>query len=132
MAQPTELYVNIHTATNTTGEDRTMTPWDNTSATEVPCGPSTDPPPDAGASEGGGTPIPVPTATSTAPPASTSTAGTSGTSGLGAPTGDDTPPPAKKGCSASGSTANGVSMALLAGLGVFAATGRLRRRSKKR
>ena len=129
----TELYVNIHTATNTTGEDRSMTPW-SPGTTEVPCGPSTDPV-DAGTDAGGttsGNPIPVPTTTSTTPPANTSSGstGTSGTSGLGEPTGDQ-PAPAKKGCSASGSPANALSMAFLAGLGIFAATGRLRRRSKR-
>jgi hypothetical protein len=36
------------------------------------------------------------------------------------------------GCSASGSPVNAASMALFVGLGVFAASGRLRRRSRKR
>jgi hypothetical protein len=128
----TELYVNIHTSQNTTGEDRSMTPWDDTSTTVVPCGAPT-PVGDAGAPDAGssGSPIPVPTTTATTPPANNSS-GSTGNSGLGAPTGDDTAPPAaKKGCSASGSPANAISMAFVVGLGVLAVGGRLRRRSKR-
>jgi hypothetical protein len=141
MQPDTELYLNIHTAQNPTtpGEDRTFYPWDNTSTTETPCPAPTNP--DGGAStpttDGGGTPIPVPTTTSTFGTTSGTSPGSSGSTGATPPaSGDgtssgDAPPAAKKGgCSTTGSPANALSFALVVGLGVLAATGRLRRRSK--
>lgn len=131
--EETELYSNIHTATNPKGELRTFTPWDQPDdATEIPCGPET-PVGDAGAPSDAGS-------TSSS---SSSSSSSSGSSSAGDDDDDDDQSStstgakdagaaAKKkpegGCSTTGD-ASGLSFAVVLGVGVAAlARGRRKRR----
>ncbi len=145
-APNTELYGNIHTAKNTTGELRTFTPWDE-GGTEVPCGPEspttdagTPPPPaDAGSTSSSGSTTSSSGATTSSSGESSSGSTPSGdddddkASSSGSTTGGKDAGAAKKkddgGCSTTGDT-SGLSFAVVIGIGIAAlARGRRKKRS---
>jgi hypothetical protein len=133
----TELYLNIHTALNPTGECRTFEPWVVTDGPEVACpaptnpdgGTGVSPAPDGGGSgTTSGNPAPTATATATTPSGGTSGGPTSGVQ----PPASDTPPVAEKksGCNTTGTPSDALSLALLAGFGVAAISSRSRRKRR--
>ena len=126
-----EIYTNVHTAQNAKGEVRgTMDPFPEGAPVECPPGAALPlgVQPDAGAPDSGAT------------SSTSSTGGTSSSSGAGTTStssgttnkpieNPETPAKADSGCNSSASgPANTVSLALLAGVAIIAARGRLRRK----
>ncbi|MFO0742222.1 MAG: CHRD domain-containing protein [Labilithrix sp.] len=138
-AEETELYGNIQTAKNPSGELRTFTPWD-VGGTEVPCGPESPTsdagaPADAGASSSSSSSS---GATSSSSGEASSSSGSTGDddddskSSSGSTTGGKDAGAAKKkddgGCSTTGDT-SGLSFAVVLGVGIAAlARGRRKKR----